>query len=338
MKEDDLKLIGSWLTWKEHNQGRQPGTINKYFSYLDALANWLLMEKKLTLLKATTQDLEQYCGRVAHQNGVAPRSRRPIIAAIKGFYAWVVKKGLLMVDPASGIPYPRTGRRLPRGMDLASAESLLMQLDLETFLGVRDMAILMMFMGCGLRLSGLCRLNESDLIWSHDERKKRLYVRVKEKGDHQRYVPAPDDVYTAVRAYLGHHELKEIDRTLPDGDQVLFVSTMYRAIPEHEYYGEARRLAPRSVAELLERLGDKAGVPRNQCHPHALRHLYGTEMTESDVNVLKLQALMGHSDANTTKAYTNVALRSLAKAVDQGNPLSKIKTPVSELAKIVTAQ
>jgi integrase/recombinase XerD len=338
MKAENRKIIIQWLEWKEHNEGRQPGTINKYLGYLDGLSGWLLADRQVELLQASEDDLKEFCGKVAHKNGMAPRSRRPLIAAIKGFFAWALKNGLVLSNPAEDVPYPRSGRRPPKGMDLAAAESILLQLDLDTFLGVRDMAILLTFMGCGMRLSGLCRLNQSDLIWSQDGKKKRLYIRVIEKGDHLRYVPAPDDVYTALRAYLGHAELQEIDRMLPDGDQVLFVSTMDRRLQPHEYYGEARRLSPRSIEDMIERLGAMAGIPRDQCHPHALRHLYGTEMTESDVNVLKLQALMGHSDANTTKSYAHVALRSLAKAVDEGNPLSKIKTPVSELAKIVTAQ
>ena len=337
MQAQNRELILTWLEWKEHNEGRQPGTVNKYLRYLDEFSYWLENEWNMRLIDATQEAIEQFCGVEAHKKGMAPRSRRPLIAAIKGFFKWAMEKGLKQSDPAKYVPYPRTGKRLPKGMDDQSAEKMLMVVDLDTFLGVRDMAILTVFMGCGLRLSGLCKLNESDLIWSHDGNKKRLYIRVVEKGDQERYVPAPDETYAAIRAYLGHAELQSIDRTLPNGDQVLFVSTRYRAIPAHEYYGDARRISSRSVAEMIDKLGKKAGVPEDQRHPHAMRHLYGTEMTESDVNVLKLQALMGHKDANTTKQYVDVALRSLAKAVDQGNPLSKIRTPVSEIAKIVTA-
>lgn len=338
MQDENKKLITVWLEWKEHNEGRQPGTVNKYFRYLEGFSDWLETEKPCRLIDATTSEIETYCGKESHKRGLSPRSRRPLIAAIKGFFKWAYSKGLTFSDPADSVPYPAAGRRLPKGMDLSSAEDLLMAIDIETFLGVRDHAILLVFMGCGIRLSGLCRLNESDLVWTVEGNKQRLYIKVREKGDHERYVPAPDDVFAAIRMYLGHADLQQIDRTLPDGDQVLFISTMDRNTPPHEYYGDARRISSRSVADMMVRLGDKAGIPRNQCHPHALRHLYGTEMTESDVSVLKLQALMGHKDANSTKQYVDVALRSLAKAVDQGNPLSKIMTPVSELAKIVTAR
>ncbi|MBA1333255.1 recombinase XerD, partial [Candidatus Endoriftia persephone str. Guaymas] len=162
---------------------------------------------------------------------------------------------------------------------------------------------------------------------------ERLIIRVMEKGDHQRFVPAPHETRLLIRAYLGHEELARIDRMLPDGDQVLFVSTKDMKTPPHEYYGEARRISTRSVGEMVVKYGDQAGIPRDQCHPHALRHLYGTELTEDDVQLLKIQALMGHKDPKTTKDYVHVALRTLAKAVDQANPLSKMELPVTKLAR-----
>ncbi|EGW52997.1 tyrosine-type recombinase/integrase [Candidatus Endoriftia persephonae] len=334
MHPTNTDLITRWLTWKEHNEGRQPGTVNKYFRYLEGLAAWLQQEHEMGLLDADRAQLEAFCGLEAHKRGLRPGSRRPTVAAVKGFYAWALKQGLLFEDPAVTVPYPKSGRRLPKGMDLVHGERLMLQPDLDTFLGVRDAAILSVFIGCGLRLSGVCRLNESDLVWAADDRgMERLIIRVREKGDHQRFVPAPHETRLLIRAYLGHEELARIDRMLPDGDQVLFVSTKDMKTPPHEYYGEARRISTRSVGEMVEKYGDQAGIPRDQCHPHALRHLYGTELTEDDVQLLKIQALMGHKDPKTTKDYVHVALRTLAKAVDQANPLSKMELPVTKLAR-----
>jgi len=333
MNTENHELIIAWLRWKEHNQGRSPGTVNKYLRYLEALADWLETDESMDLLNAGHAELEHFCGIIAHKRGITPRSRRPLVAAVKGFYAWAHNQGLISEDPAERIPYPRAGKRLPKGMDLCNAEKLMCAPDLDTFLGVRDAAILAVFIGCGMRLAGVCRLNESDLIWVNDDGQERLIIRAREKGDNQRFIPAPAETRLAIRMYLGHDDLRQVDRTLPDADQVLFISTMDRNTPPHEYYGEARRISQRSVSEMLEKYAEATGVPRNQAHPHALRHLYGTELTESDIQLFKIQALMGHKDAKTTQEYVHVALRSLSKAVDKANPLSKMRTPISDLAE-----
>lgn len=334
----DQELILKWLEWLEYSRGRMPSTVNKYLRYIEQLSASITRKDRPGLLAATRNDLEQFTGIDAHRSGMRPRSRRPLISGVRGFYQWAFKRELISENPALSLAYPRTGRTLPKGMDLSNAEKLLMAPGLDTFLGVRDTAILAVFMGCGLRLSGVARLNQSDLIWAKDPKtdNERLVLRVREKGGHQRFLPAPDETRLLIHAYLGHPELQSIDRHLPDGDQVLFVSTNCQTVPAHEYYGEARRLAHRSIDDMMKKHGAKAGIPKNQCHPHALRHLYGTELAEEDTQLLKMQVLMGHSDPKTTKEYAHVAMRSLATVVDKANPLSKMTTPVTELSRVLS--
>ena len=258
---------------------------------------------------------------------------------MRGFYQWAVDNNLLPDNPARMLPYPAAGAILPRGMSLSNANKLIMGPDLDTFIGVRDLAILAVFMGCGIRLAGLVRLNQSDLLFSkYPDGRDWLVLRVVEKGARERVVPAPQETLYAIRAYLAHPEMRAIDRTLPSGDQVLFVSTHNQTVPAHEYYGEARRLSTRSVADMIEKYGRQQGVQRDQCHPHALRHLYGTELTEDDVQQHKIQVLLGHVDSKSTARYQHVAMRSLMAAVEKSNPLAKMKTPLSDLASILSKQ
>lgn len=332
MTTKNQRLIDAWLTWMRHNQGRAPGTLGKYQKYVEGLAAWL-DKRGLALAQADKAVLEEFTGPHLHTEGVTPRSRKPWIAAIRMFYRWAWEHGQLPADPAESLKHPKVGEKLPRGMTLSNAQKLLVQPDLATFLGVRDSAILHLFLGTGIRLAGLINLNEEDLFFNHWQDEDLMFIRVTEKGDKERMVPVPDEVRVMLHAYLGHPELEAINRELPSGQHVLFVSTMNRLVPEHEYYGEERRISRKSVQEMIERYAHQAGIPRDQAHPHALRHTYGTELAESDVALLKMQALMGHADANSTRIYTHVAMRSLAKSVDKANPLAKIKTPATDLAR-----
>lgn len=326
--------IEAWLTWKVHSQGRSEGTAEKYRGYLRRLERWAA-EQGTPLLELDTAQLEDFTGLTAHRMGLTPRSRRALIAAVRGFYQWARRAELVRRDPARVLEYPDAGVRLPTAATMQTAEALLLAPDLSTFKGIRDAAVLSILIGCGIRISGLVGLNESHLVWLQDEDSgaERLVLRVREKRSKERLVPAPPDTRLLIRAYLGHGDLEAIDRTLPDGDRVLFVSLRNRLVAEHEYRGEHRRLADRSVQDMIRYYGRRAGLPDAQTHPHALRHLYGTELAEHDVDLSQIQALMGHASTSTTTTYIRLATRKLSKAVDRASPITRMNTPARQLAR-----
>jgi len=323
-------LIVAHLEWRRHNQGRAAATIDKYHRFLEQLVAFA-GERGTPVLELGHVALEEFVGPLAHQAGLTPRARRPLVAAVRGFFAWAHRSGLVGANPAVWLQYPASGRRLPDAMSLESAGKLIMAPGMDTFLGVRDTAILSVLLGCGLRLSGVARLNESDLLWAQQDGVEWLVIRAREKGDHERLVPAPHETWGLVRAYLGHPELETIDRALPDGDQVLWASTMNRQVPEHRYHGEERRLSRRCIQQLLQRYGQRAGIPKRELHPHALRHLYGTELAEDGTDVLRIQALMGHANPKTSAEYVRLAVRTLSGTVAKSSPITKVKTPVTGL-------
>ncbi len=324
------RLLRTYLLHKEHSQGRSTDTVDKYGSYLRRLAAFLGER----VLEATSDDPEAFTGLHLHKAGLSPRSRRAVVAAVRGFYRWLREKGHIPVNPAEALPYPVAGLRLPVPMALDAAQKLMMAPDTDRFTGLRDAAMFALLIGCGLRLSGLVGLNQSDLMFFEDDKgREHLVVKVREKGRKERLVPAPPEARLLLHAYLGHPALEAIDRSLPSGDLVLFITTRNRLVAEDKYHGEARRISARTVQELIERYGERAGIPRAQRHAHAARHLYGAELAEEDVDVLTRQALMGHSDPRSTEIYTQLAMRKLTKAAEKANPLRKIHTPVTDLKK-----
>lgn len=341
-KSEFVLRVGQWLMWMEHNQGSSASTVRAYELHLLRLCDWYLEQAADPTsgfgrdpLRASSKQLEMYTGMHAHQIGITPRSRRPIVAAVRGFYRWAAKDGIIEVDPATLVPYPHAGRKLPRSPSLAEAERLLMQPDIETFRGLRDTAMFALLMGCGLRISGLVGLNEGSLLWSQSAVGEQLALRVIEKGKKERIVPAPREAAMLVRAYLGHADLQAIDRSIASGDSILFVSTRNYGCAVHEYHGERRRLSARTVRQALARYARRAGIAQDSRHPHALRHLFGTELTESDVPTLQAQALMGHENAKDTQIYTLVAQRKLREVVDRANPLAKMQGPLVRTLRAV---
>lgn len=324
---DPIEAFSNYLL---HNRGRAPITAQKYCGYLYRLQKSIDPQ---SIIDATHAQLEFFAGVQSHRDGLSPRSRRQMVAALRGFFVWAKKSSLIESNPAVDLPYPRAGQKLPTAFSLKYAERILMEPNLDTFIGVRDAAILALLIGCGPRVSGLCALNERDLIFDQIEGRDWLVIRFREKGKKERLVPVPHEARLLLLAYLGHSELEAIDRLLINGDRVLFVSTRNRSIPAHDYFGEARRLHQRSVNDLIERYAARAGVPRAMAHPHAFRHLYGTELAEHSAESYQIQALLGHADPSTTEIYVHLAIRALAKLVDRANPLRSINTPASGLAR-----
>jgi len=320
--------VDAFIAWKRHNQGRSARTEVVYRMALERLATFL---DGRDLLEATADELTMFCGPWLHKQGVSARARRPYVAAVREFYRWASRHGRLPENSARTIDYPRTGRKLPTVMSIENAQRIMWAPDFGTFTGVRDAALLGVLIGCGLRASGVVSLNRRHLIHVEHKGEKRMALRVREKGDKERILPVPRETEMLLRVYLEHADLQAIDRALPDGDEVLFVSVGNRRVAAHLYIGERRRLTRGGLHRIVKTHGKAAGVPANELHPHAIRHLYGTELAEDAVDLLLRQELMGHADPKDTRLYDHMAMRRKLEAADKSSPMSKIKTPVSHL-------
>lgn len=328
-------VIDAWLQWLEHSRGRSPRTIEAYAMAMKKLQEFM---QGRPLLEADPVELETFCGLWLHKKGIVARSRIPYISAVKGFYAYARARKLVRENVALGVSHPKTGRPLPRTISLANSEKLMWGPDLSTFIGMRDSAMLALLMGCGLRVSGLVRINESHFTNVQIDHQVRMALKVTEKGEKTRLLPVPKEAEMLVRVYLEHEDMAEIDRDLPspDGrppDRVVFVSVRSTKLPADEHRGEKRRLTRKAVHDMIQRYGRRLDIPAAELHPHAMRHLYGTELVEGDVPLPGVQDLMGHEDIKSTAVYIHLAARKKFAKVDQHNPLAKMKTPVSELLK-----
>jgi integrase/recombinase XerD len=326
----NVQLIDDWLEWLLHSRGRSERTIEAYALAMKRLREFM---GNRPLLEAEPAELVVFCGPYLHKKGVLAGSRVPYISAVKGFYHWA--KAARLVQE---LTHPKTGRPLPQMMSLANAEKLMWAPDMGTFIGIRDSAMLALMMGCGLRVSGLVGINESHLSNMQIGTQVRMALRVTEKGKKERLLPVPREAEMLLRVYLEHEDMADVDRDLPAlhgraPDRVLFVSVRSTLVGPDEHRGEKRRLTRKAVNDMIRRYGKRLDIPAQELHPHAMRHLFGTELTENDVPTVAVADLMGHADMKSTGIYTHLAARKKFANVDQHAPLAKMKTPVSELLK-----
>lgn len=332
--------IDTWILFKSSQHNARSTTGSRYRRVLERLRDWLAaQDPPVALLQVTADDLERYAGPELHKQGQSPKSRRVAVAAIRGFYKWAARRGLCTGNPARYLDPPRGGLRLPTVASQSTAEALLMAPDLDTFIGVRDAAILTLLVGLGLRVSEVVGLNVGHLMWGRDtDGKEQLTLLIRGKGSRERIMPASSEARVMLRAYLGHQELETMDLQLDDGDRPLFVSTRRQDIPPHEYRGEARRLQIQAVQRMVMKYGRAAGLEDKELHPHALRHLFGTHLVNQDVDIRVIQALMGHADINTTQIYTHLAAKKLSDIMTKAGPLRHLRSPARDLARHLDGQ
>lgn len=224
-------------------------------------------------------------------------------AAARTFFAWAYATNRCRSNPALTLRSPRTVRRLPPTLSRADAEAMLDEAlraaeSAGGPLGVRDVAILEVLYGSGLRVSELCGLDLTSL----DE--PRSVLRVIGKGDKERTVP------------LGRPAARALARWCAEGRPILVTPESGAAI----FLGErGRRIDVRVVRRVVHgALRTVDGAP--DLGPHGLRHAMATHLLEGGADLRSVQEMLGHASLATTQIYTHVSDERLRAAYRQAHP------------------
>jgi integrase/recombinase XerC len=232
---------------------------------------------------------------------------RPTIArkaaALRAFFGWLRRQGLIEVDPTRNLRAPKGDRRLPRVPKAAEVATLLdepppvTEEPMALAVAVRDDAVLEVLYGAGLRISELCGLGPSDVDL------RGGLVTVLGKRSKIRRVPLGEAAIAAIRAYLdGGRTILSGPASPPDA---LFLNR------------RGRRLTPRDARRITERrlLTDGRAIS-----PHSLRHAYATHLLEGGADLRAVQELLGHADVATTQLYTHLTKDRLRAVYDATHP------------------
>ena len=243
-----------------------------------------------------TRDLLERRLREMHRAGRAASSAARALAAWRSFSRFCVRRGLLAIDPARALPFPRRPRRLPRTLPERDLTQALDGLPAQDPATPRDRALLEMTYSSGLRLAELVGLNHGDLDLATE------LLRVRGKGRRERIVPVGRTALAALREYLECQGNSSAPR-----DQPLFTGSL------------GRRLSGRTVQRVVRRrLGQIAsgwGVS-----PHALRHSFASHLLDRGADLRAIQELLGHRSLASTQIYTHVSRSRLRRAYDQAHP------------------
>jgi site-specific recombinase XerD len=229
------------------------------------------------------RDLRRFAARLSDR-GISKAAVARKLAAIRSFYAALLRAGMVAANPADLIASPKRDKKLPRVLSRDEMASLLDRIPTRTPLELRDRAMLELTYSCGLRAEEVIDLN----LDSPDFDGERL--RIEGKGGKTRMVPIGEPAQDALRRYLerGRHALVGAG-----SEDALLVSK------------SGRRLHPSDVRRRLQRWVREAAIAGG-VSPHALRHSFATHLLEGGADLRAIQELLGHSSLSTTQIYTQV--------------------------------
>lgn len=238
-----------------------------------------------------------------YDRGLSKASVARTLAAVRSLYRWLAREGAVQQNPAALVSTPKLPKKLPRVPTIEEINSVLdgKMPDTASF-PERDLLMLELLYGCGIRNSELIGIGLDDINFSNQA------ILIRGKGKKQRIVPFGDSAKDALHAYL------------PARQKVLSATRKHTAALLINQRGGP--LTTRSVGRIVKKIAVAKGLSAD-VHPHTLRHAFGTHMLEEGADLRAIQELLGHERLSTTQRYTQLSMKHVLAVYDQTHPRAK---------------
>ena len=306
------EVFSRYINYLEAERNFSSYTVRNYSS--DLLGNYkrgsekgffqfLKIKKVDTLENVDKAILRDYLAYLMEQ-GIVKASIVRKLSAIRSFYRYLVREGILAKNPLELASSPRRERRLPSFLTVDEMLKLLKAPDTNTPQGQRDRAIMELIYAAGLRISELARLDVAQINLETCE------IRVLGKGSKERVVLIGQPAAMALNNYITNGRPALLDAKTDRG--ALFLNK------------NGGRLSERMVQKMLAKYARIAAINK-RIYPHLLRHTFATHLLDGGADLRVVQELLGHSNLSTTQIYTHVTQSQARKVYLSAHPMADIK-------------
>ncbi|MBS0240938.1 MAG: tyrosine recombinase XerC [Proteobacteria bacterium] len=299
---DLASLVREWLERLRSERGAAEATLVAYDRDMGQFLAWLAHDlgRAPSLADIGTLDMRSFRRFMAarRRDGVEGRSLARTMSALRGFYRFLEKEEIAATRAVFSVAMPKVPRGVPKPLTKEKAAALVeddMAARLD-WVAARDLAVLLLLYGSGLRISEALGLRAKDA-----PSKARDVLMITGKGSKQRMVPVLPVTIEAVGRYV---KLCPYPLT-PDGP--LFLGA------------KGGPLSPRIIQLAIARARDELGLPESAT-PHALRHSFATHLLSAGADLRQIQELLGHASLSTTQIYTEVDRDRLLQVYDAAHP------------------
>ena len=310
-------MIQRFLDWLQYERRYSLRTVSEYGDDLRAFAELLGGEEKFDPARADTSDVKTWMVDML-DGGLSPRTVKRRLSALRSFYKYLLRQGLVKRDITQGVIAPKTDKPLPvffRESEMEKEQAIgERELDelmhspdsqaspSEVFELTRDNLIISILYQTGMRRAEITGLKDEDIDLTEGQ------IRVFGKRRKERVVPIGKHLCDEIEAY------QEVRRSFE--------------APEHYLLTMIKRdgtIEPITAAAIYtmvrRRMGEVSTLKKHS--PHVLRHTFATTMLNNGADVRTIQTLLGHSSLAATQVYTHSTFEQIQQAYKQAHPRSK---------------
>ena len=296
-------LALDWQNWLRHERRASSHTlraygddVSRFLAFQRGHLGGALGEKQLASLK--TADIRAFIA-ARRGDGLSGGGVQRALAAVRSFYRYLARENILENAAPRAIRTPRLKRRLPRPLTEDEAQRVIQEAGEQTieWLGARDVALITLLYGAGLRISEALSLKRGDVPLGET-------LTILGKGRKERMVPVLPLLREAASAYAARIPFTGAPGT------ALFLSR------------RGRPMSPREAQALMQKLRGRLGLS-DRATPHALRHSFATHILSGGADLRSVQELLGHASLSTTQTYTAIENRQLLETYEKAHPRAR---------------
>lgn len=298
--ENYEKLIAMFDAWLSMEKGLSANTVEAYNDDILKLLKYIA-DRHRCPEEIEEADLHEFLATL-YDLGISARTQARIISGIRSFFSFLKITGKVKDNPAALLKMPKLGKHFPDILTVEEIDAMEAAIDVSTYEGCRNRAIVEVMYSCGLRVSEVVSLRISNLFLQEE------YIMVEGKGSKQRLVPISETAITLIRDYMA---IRGDVNVKSDAEDILFLN--------RRGSGMSRVMIFYIVKDLCE----QCGIHKN-ISPHSLRHSFATHMLEGGANIRAIQQLLGHESISTTEIYVHIDCSYLRREVVNCHPRSKL--------------
>lgn len=298
----DLNSLKTYCE-QQFYQNYPPGTLPKKINYLENYKDREQRNDEIIALSSIDRTVIRGFLAFLHNQQQKKRTIARRLCSLRTFFTFTCSQKLIEKNPTDEIESAKIDKKLPTALTYDQVLLLFEQPDINTYLGLRDRAILELFYSSGLRVSELSLLDRENFDPS------TLLIKLKGKGKKERIVPITRNAANWITKYLNHPERHlPTEVHLPEEDhQAIFLNCL------------GTRLTTRSIDRNFKQYLKASGLA-GRATPHTIRHTIATHWLENGMDLKTIQLLLGHSTLATTTIYTHVSSSLKKKAHLKAHP------------------
>jgi len=233
--------------------------------------------------------------------GISSYTQARIISGIKSFFNYLVYEEKILANPTELIESPKLNKKLPDTLNINEIDKILNSIDLSTYEGTRNRAIIETLYSCGLRVSELINITIQNLYLDVG------FIKVIGKGSKERLVPIGSSAIKHINIYLKNY--RKSFKAISGNEGFLFLNR------------RGKKLSRNMIFIIVKQLSIKNNIEKN-ISPHTFRHSFATHLIEGGADLRAVQDMLGHESITTTEIYTHLNKEYLREVVKKYHPRS----------------